>query len=94
MFEITIVDPVTIRFSGRLDANQVQQVREALDRVSATVTVDFCDLQYISSAGLGVLLATQKRLSTEGCTIRIVNMNNHIRDIFKIAGFDFIFDIV
>lgn len=94
MFEITVVDPATIRFAGRLDANQVQQAREVLDRVSSTVTIDFGELQYISSAGLGVLLATQKRLSAEGRTIRIVNMNNHIRDIFKIAGFDFIFDIV
>jgi anti-sigma B factor antagonist len=93
MFEITVVDPATIRFSGRLDANQVQRVREALDKVSGNVTVDFSELQYISSAGLGVLLAAQKRLSAAGCTIRIVRMNNHIRDIFKIAGFDFIFDI-
>lgn len=93
MFEITVVDRATIRFSGRLDANQVQQAREALDGASGTVTIDFSGLQYISSAGLGVLLAAQKRLSADGHTIRIVNMNNHIRDIFKIAGFDFIFDI-
>ena len=93
MFEITVVDPARILFAGRLDANQVQKAREALDRVSGTVTVDFGGLQYISSAGLGVLLAAQKRLSADGHTIRIVNMNSHIHDIFKIAGFDFIFDI-
>lgn len=93
MFEITVIDQATILLSGRLDANQVQRVREALDRVSGTVTIDFGGLQYISSAGLGVLLAAQKRLSAEGHTIRIVNMSNHIRDIFRIAGFDFIFDI-
>jgi anti-sigma B factor antagonist len=94
MFEITFTDPGTIGLSGRLDANQVQKLREALDRATGTVTIDFTELQYISSAGLGVLLAAQKRLSAVGHTIRIVNMNNHIRDIFKIAGFDFIFDIV
>jgi anti-sigma B factor antagonist len=94
MFEITVIDPATIRLTGRLDANQVQKLREALDRVTGAVTIDFGELQYISSAGLGVLLAAQKRLSSDGNTIRIVNMNNHIRDIFTIAGFDFIFDIV
>ena len=55
--------------------------------------VDFGELKCISSAGLGLLLATQKRLIDKGERLQIVNMTPHIRDIFTIAGFDFIFDL-
>ncbi len=51
-------------------------------------------LEYISSAGLGVLLKTQKRAMATGQGLRLVNANQHIRDIFKYAGFDRIFEIV
>ena len=50
-------------------------------------------LEYISSAGLGVLLKTQKRVMAGGQGLRLVNANKHIRDIFKYAGFDRIFEI-
>jgi anti-anti-sigma factor len=55
--------------------------------------VDFAKLDYISSAGLGVLLAAQKELSARGQGLRIINMNGHIRDVFRLSGFDQIFDI-
>ena len=44
--------------------------------------------------GLGVLLKTQKRVMASGQGLRLVNVNKHIRDIFKYAGFDRIFEIV
>jgi anti-sigma B factor antagonist len=50
-------------------------------------------LEYISSAGLGVLLRTQKRLLQSGGGLRLVNPSRHIRDIFRYSGFDRIFQI-
>jgi anti-sigma B factor antagonist len=47
----------------------------------------------VSSAGLGVLLKTQKRVMASGQGLRLINANKHIRDIFKYAGFDRIFEI-
>jgi anti-sigma B factor antagonist len=67
--------------------------RAILEKVESTTTVDFGELRYISSAGLGLLLATQKRLIDSGSRLEIANMSPHIRDIFTIAGFDFLFDI-
>jgi anti-sigma B factor antagonist len=67
--------------------------RDVLEKVVSTTKVDFGELRYISSAGLGILLSTQKRLRDSGHTLQIVNMTPHIRDIFSIAGFDFIFDL-
>jgi anti-anti-sigma factor len=50
-------------------------------------------LEYISSAGLGILLKTQKRLVADGGGLKIINVNNHIHDVFRYSGFHTIFDI-
>lgn len=55
--------------------------------------MDFSRLEYISSAGLGVLLATQKRLQDRGAGLKLVNVNSHIRDVLHFSGFDQIFEI-
>jgi anti-anti-sigma factor len=78
---------------GRLDASQVPIARGAMDRLNGSCVVDFGELEYISSAGLGLLLSVQKRLMDIGGKLRLVNMNRHIREIFRMAGFDHIFDI-
>ncbi len=92
-FDISVAGDGTIKLAGRLDSNQVNMTRTVLEKIKTDVTVDFAELRYISSAGLGLLLGTQKRLIDNGHKIDIVNMTPHIRDIFTIAGFDFIFDI-
>lgn len=80
--------------SGRLDAAQCDKALQFLDAVPAPRVVDLAGLEYISSAGLGVLLRTQKRVMAGGRGLQLVNPNKHIRDIFKYAGFDRIFEIV
>ena len=78
---------------GRLDASQVEAAREAMNRLNASSIIDFGELEYISSAGLGMLLGIQKRLMESGGTLKLINMNRHIREIFRMAGFDRIFVI-
>jgi anti-sigma B factor antagonist len=51
------------------------------------------DLDYISSAGLGVLLSTHKRLMAGASGLQLVNVNPHIADIFRYSGFDRLFVI-
>jgi len=93
MFDVTRTDAGHIVFQGRLDASQADKARKALDAVAESCIIDFSGLDYISSAGLGVLLATQKRLSESGHALAIAGMNRHIRDVFHIAGFDLVFKI-
>ena len=93
MFEIETGPGGEILLSGRLDATQVEKAREVLLALDESRTVDFAKLEYIASAGLGVLLATQKMLRSKGCSIRLVNLNNHIRDVLHFSGFDQIFEI-
>lgn len=93
MFDIKRGDNGQLLLCGRLDASQAAKVREALDAIAETATIDFGELDYISSAGLGVLLGTQKRLNESGHSIKLINMNKHIRDIFHVAGFDLVFEV-
>ncbi len=93
MFEIRLEPNGEIRLQGRFDATQVEKAFEIFNQISKTTTIDFSDLDYISSAGLSVLLKTQKRLKSEGHELIIKNLNRHIREIFKYAGFDLIFKI-
>ena len=93
MFDATRTDAGHLVFQGRLDASQADKARKALDAVVESCIIDFGELDYISSAGLGILLATQKRLSESGHAIAITRMNRHIRDVFHIAGFDLVFTI-
>ena len=57
------------------------------------MTLDCGQLEYISSAGLGVLLKTQKRLLATGGKLRLVRLKPHLRDIFTYSGFDQLFEI-
>ena len=93
MFDIRIEDGGNVVLLGRLDAAQVEKAHEVLNRVTKSTIVDFKDLQYISSAGLGVLLAAQKRLSQTGSRLKLINMSSHIKDVFHYARFDMIFEI-
>ena len=92
MFEIN-QDGDTVYLSGRFDASQVDNAKQVFDDVNGDVVADFSALDYISSAGLGVLLATQKRLVASGHSMKITHLNHHIREIFRIAGFDRVFAI-
>jgi anti-sigma B factor antagonist len=83
----------SLRLVGRFDASQVAPAQAAFDRVAGTVRVDCAGLEYISSAGLGVLLKTQKRLAGAGGKLRLTSVSRHIRDIFVYSGFDQIFEI-
>jgi anti-sigma B factor antagonist len=93
MFDIRINEQGDVILSGRLDAAQTDRASAVLSKVTESANVDFKDLQYISSAGLGILLATQKRLSQSGKKLTLVNMAKHIRDVFHYARFDMIFEI-
>ncbi len=94
MFEIRLGAQGEVVMTGRLDAAQCEKALQFLDGVAAPHVIELRALEYLSSAGLGVLLKTQKRVMAAGKGLRLMNVNRHIRDIFKYAGFDKIFEIV
>ena len=80
---------------GRLDTITApefeQTLRESLEGLSELV-LDFGQLEYISSAGLRVLLAAQKAMSKQG-EMKICNVNETIMEIFDVTGFSDILTI-
>lgn len=82
--------------NGRLDtttAPSLEEVlNESLDGVEELV-LDFTDLEYLSSAGLRVLLAAQKRMNQQGAMV-VKNVNQVIMEVFDITGFSGILTIV
>jgi anti-anti-sigma factor len=94
MFEIRQSATGDIVMVGRLDASQCEHALKFLDGVAEPRVIDLGALEYISSAGLGVLLKTQKRVMASGKGLKLVNVNRHIQDIFRYAGFDRIFEVV
>lgn len=93
MFEITSQEDGRIVVKGRLDAAKAPRAQEFLDRIQGACIIDMAQLEYISSAGLGVLLRTHKRLLEQGEGVRLVEVNSHIYDIFTYSGFDRLFHI-
>ncbi|MBO4547390.1 MAG: STAS domain-containing protein [Treponema sp.] len=81
---------LTIELSGRLDTTTAPQLEEALasalDGVKDLV-FDFNQIQYISSAGLRVLLNTQKKISAAGGSMKLVGVNDVVREVFEVTGF-------
>ena len=93
MFDIEFGENGEVVCRGRLDAAQSDKAESFLSGLDAASVVDFSQLEYISSAGLAILLKTQKRLSESGAALKIVNVDKHIHDIFRYSGFTSIFEI-
>ncbi|GAB6041643.1 STAS domain-containing protein [Endothiovibrio diazotrophicus] len=76
---------------GRLDSNTSQafekRVMERIEGGDLRLVIDFSQLDYISSAGLRVLLMTAKRLKPAGGALALCGMRDHIREVFELSGF-------
>lgn len=92
-FVIEVGPDGMVSMKGRLDASQVPKAEAALSRVEGSVIADLEGLAYISSAGIGSLVKTLKRLQESGGTFTLVNLSPSIRNIFHYAGLDQIFVI-
>jgi anti-anti-sigma factor len=78
---------------GRLDATSVAEVRDKLLALEGNLVLDLGALTYISSAGLGLLLMLLKKLKKSGHTMRLVNIQPAVRNVFVLTGFDSVFGI-
>ena len=80
---------LTVTITGRLDTTTAPQLeaefKQSINGIEKLV-LDFASLEYLSSAGLRVLLATQKLMKKQGRMI-IKNVNETINEIFEVTGF-------
>jgi anti-anti-sigma factor len=90
-------DVTVVAVTGNLDSKTSPEAQQALDGVLAAgarkVALDCTALDYISSAGLRVLLGTAKRLGTSGGALRLFGLNESVREVFEISGFSAILKV-
>ena len=86
MFEIHPAGEGQIALRGRLDAAEAEKALETLRAISASTTADCSELEYISSAGIGVIVETHKRLLDAGHSLKLVNLTPRVRNVFTYAG--------
>ncbi len=93
MFDIRVDEGGQVRLSGRLDAAEADYALEVLDTVESAVTLDCAELEYISSAGIGVIMETYKRLLKRGQGLKLVHLAPRVRNVLRFAGLDRVLQI-
>jgi len=86
------------KLNGRLDSNTSlgfeKKLFEAIKDGSTRMVIDFEDLDYISSAGLRVILKATKDLKRSEGTLILCSMQDYVKEVFEISGFDTFLPIV
>ena len=84
-----------IKLEGHLDSLTSgyleNELMSEMDKMTS-ITLDFKDLEYVSSAGLRVLLNLQQRMEDKG-EVRILNVNKNVMEVFELTGFNEIMNI-
>ena len=78
-----------LSLEGRLDTTTAKQLEDEIEACldgKTEVVLDFKSLDYLSSAGLRVILGTQKKMNKQG-TLVIRNVNETIMEVFELTGF-------
>ena len=86
---------LTIALEGRLDTTTApeleQELKQSLNGVTE-LTFDLVKLDYISSAGLRVLLSAQKAMMKQG-SMKLIHLNDIVQEVFEVTGFSDILTI-
>ena len=89
-------DKITILLEGRLDKLSSPILEEEMNKEiekKKNIVIDFKNLEYISSAGLRILIASEKELKTVGKGLEIINVNDDVMNILNVTGFIYILNI-
>ena len=86
-------DKLIISLEGRLDTTTSPELESEYKKLDEkNIVLDLKDLNYISSAGLRVLLTMQKEMNKKG-SLEIINVCDEVLDIFEVTGFNDILNI-
>ena len=80
---------VVLSIGGRLDTTTAPELEKELENIlseAKELVFDMAELEYISSAGLRVLLKAQKTMNTQG-NMKVIHVNESIMEVFEITGF-------
>ena len=80
---------VTLEITGRLDTTTAPKLESVINGLSGDIkelVFDMAELEYISSAGIRVLLGAYKKINSHQGTMRIEKANDMVREIFEMTG--------
>ena len=86
---------ITVKISGRLDAVTAPEADRIIceqAEMTDSLTLDLKELEYISSAGLRILLSAQKKMQKKG-KMKLVNVNENVMKVLEMTGFADILEI-
>lgn len=91
-------EKITVALQGELDTVAAQQFAKDMEPVMAEesklILIDFSELDYISSAGMRIILFAQKTVRAKGGNVQIKGMSEDIKQIFQLTGFDQMIEIL
>lgn len=93
MLELRVEAGGLVKVQGRLDAAESDRALATLEKLPGPLTLDCSLLEYISSAGISVIMQTWKRLNSQGSSLRLTGMTPRVRNVFAYAGLDKVLDI-
>lgn len=85
---------LTIAVEGRIDSTTAPELEATVSndiKECTGLVFDFENLDYISSAGLRILLGAKKLMGERG--MKVINVNNTVYEIFEITGFSYVLDV-
>ena len=89
-------DEVVVGLNGELDTVTTAQIGEELNRIiemaSNQLIIDCKDLEYISSSGLRFFMQLKRHSEQQNGTVTLINMNQDVKEVFRISGFHHIFN--
>ena len=89
---------VTVQLIGELDTmattEQADELQQVLNIANKALLIDCSEMEYISSAGLRFFMQLKRDSEAKGGSIRIEHLNEDVADIFRMSGFQNIFQIV
>ena len=86
-----------VQITGELDTmattEQADQLQQVLDIAGEKLVIDCSEMEYISSAGLRFFMQLKRESEAKGGSIKICHLNEDVADIFRMSGFQNIFEI-
>ena len=89
-------EKITVSIEGRLDKISSPTLEEELKpevEKNKDIVIDCANLEYISSAGLRILVACEKQLKAKSKSLQLINVNEDVMTILQVTGFVYILNI-
>ena len=94
MFKVEYNDELkTVYLDGNFDSSKANEVKDIIEKIDETFTVDMSQLNYICSAGIGIMVMAYSRLKDKGEKVYLANLNEHIIKVFRMSQLDKVFEI-